>query len=64
MQQLKRPFTAWGLVALVCLDCMVLFSTALWRQKAYPLFLATHSIGAILVLPAVRACPDNEGSWL
>lgn len=54
MQQLNRPFTSWGLVALVCLDCMVLFSTSLWRQKAYALFLATHTIGAILVLPAVR----------
>lgn len=53
MQQLKNPFTAWGLVALVCLDCMFLFSTSIWRQKAYVFFLPTHTIGAILVLPAL-----------
>lgn len=55
-QHLRQPFTAWGLVALTCLDFMMLFSIALFRDKAYAFFFATHIVGAVLVLPAV--CPS------
>ncbi|KAF8880563.1 hypothetical protein BD779DRAFT_1788575 [Infundibulicybe gibba] len=49
----KRPTTAWALVALLCLDCLLVFSTAYWRQKSYNLFISTHIICFILLLPAI-----------
>jgi len=44
----------WGMVTLVCLDMIFLFSTQAVRNKAYNFFLSTHIIGFIFVLPAVR----------
>lgn len=52
-QNIRRPSSIWGLVALICVDLIFFFSTSFWRQKAYNIFLVTHIIGFILVLPAV-----------
>ncbi|KAJ3497971.1 hypothetical protein NLJ89_g10279 [Agrocybe chaxingu] len=51
-QSMKRPNAIWGLIALLCLDALAFFSTAYWRKKAYNLFLSTHVISLIIVLPA------------
>ena len=42
----------WGMVALLCMDMLFLFSTHYVRQKAYNLFLSTHIFSLILILPA------------
>lgn len=60
MAQIDRPQTKWGIVALVCLDCMILFSTSYWRQRAYNVFIATHIFGIALLLPAVRLPLTSE----
>ena len=52
-QSMKLPNVIWGTVALICLDMIVFFSTQWWRQKAYNIFLSTHIIGFIIVMPAV-----------
>ncbi|TFK37001.1 hypothetical protein BDQ12DRAFT_608543 [Crucibulum laeve] len=49
---MQRSSNAWGMVALVCVDMLFFFSTAFWRQKAYNIFISTHIIGFVLVLPA------------
>ena len=52
-QMLAQPHIIWGIVALVCVDMIFLFSTRYWRERAYNFFLTTHITGFILVLPAV-----------
>ncbi|KIM41657.1 hypothetical protein M413DRAFT_409883 [Hebeloma cylindrosporum] len=52
-ESMKGSHAIWGTVALICLDMIVFFSTEYWRQKAYNLFLTTHIIGFILVMPAL-----------
>lgn len=53
MNQIAVPSNYWGLIALICADVLVLFSTRWMRDKAYNLFLSTHIISFILILPAV-----------
>jgi len=43
----------WAMVALLCFDMIFVFATQFARGKAYNLFLCTHIVGFILVLPAV-----------
>jgi hypothetical protein len=50
---IKSPSNAWGLATLVCIDSIYFFSTEYFRQKAYNIFLSTHVLGFIIVLPAV-----------
>ena len=50
---MKHPNAIWGTVALICVDMIVFFSTQYWRQRAYNLFLSTHIVCFILVMPAV-----------
>ncbi|TFK24120.1 ferric reductase transmembrane component [Coprinopsis marcescibilis] len=46
-----RPKNAWGMVALIFMNIMYFFSTSFWRNKAYNVFLWTHSISMIVILP-------------
>lgn len=50
---ISRPTSYWGLVGLICLDCLFFFSTSWWRRKAYNVFLSTHFIGYTLLFPAL-----------
>ncbi|KAF9479536.1 hypothetical protein BDN70DRAFT_688824 [Pholiota conissans] len=52
-EEFKDPETIWGLIALLCIDIIFFFSTAYWRQKAYNIFLGSHILGFVLVLPAL-----------
>ncbi|KAJ7583646.1 hypothetical protein C8J56DRAFT_214769 [Mycena floridula] len=47
------PSSYWGLIALLCLDCLFFFSTEWWRRKAYHVFLMTHILSYILLFPAL-----------
>ncbi|KAH9475842.1 Ferric reduction oxidase 6 [Psilocybe cubensis] len=49
----KDPSNTWGMVALVSVNTIFLFSVQSVRNSAYNLFLATHILGFILVLPAM-----------
>ncbi|KAF4609979.1 hypothetical protein D9613_010568 [Agrocybe pediades] len=51
-KSIASPQSMWGLVALICLDMIFLFSIQAVRSKAYNFFLSTHIVGFILVLPA------------
>ncbi|ESK85768.1 putative iron reductase [Moniliophthora roreri MCA 2997] len=51
-QAIKAPTAYWGLIALICLDLLYFFSTSFWRQNAYNMFISTHVVCAILLLPA------------
>ncbi|KAG2004715.1 ferric reductase transmembrane component, variant 2 [Coprinopsis cinerea AmutBmut pab1-1] len=52
-QAIARPKNAWGMVALIFMDLMYIFSTQFWRSKAYNLFIWSHTILFALLLPAV-----------
>ncbi len=52
---IKEPQNAWGLLALVALDVLWLFSLDFWRQKAYNIFLTIHILCFALVIPGVRS---------
>ena len=47
----ETPY-AWGLVSLILLDILFLFSLAWIRQKCYNLFILTHFIASIVFLAA------------
>ncbi|KAL0958841.1 hypothetical protein HGRIS_014159 [Hohenbuehelia grisea] len=51
-QNIKIPMVAWGLVGLVCVDVLYVFSTPIWRQRAYSVFMTSHFVGFGLLLPA------------
>ncbi|KAF9065852.1 hypothetical protein BDP27DRAFT_1331474, partial [Rhodocollybia butyracea] len=53
MNQIAVPSNYWGLIALICADVLVLFSTRWMRDKFYNMFLSTHIISFILILPAI-----------
>lgn len=50
---IKLPANIWGLVALICVNTIVFFSTSIWRRQAYNVFLTTHVISFSLILPAI-----------
>ncbi|KAJ3740075.1 hypothetical protein DFH05DRAFT_1510178 [Lentinula detonsa] len=49
MEEIANPQCYWGLIGLICIDALFLFSTEFVRKKAYNIFLATH-ISALTVL--------------
>ncbi|TFK70007.1 hypothetical protein BDN72DRAFT_896809 [Pluteus cervinus] len=53
MRMLARKITTWGLIGLLFLDLLFLFSLPWWRNRAYNVFLTTHILSFVLVLPAV-----------
>ncbi|KAG6380446.1 hypothetical protein JVT61DRAFT_8585 [Boletus reticuloceps] len=46
--RLSNPHNLWGLVSLVCMDILGIFSMQLVRSKFYHFFLTTHVMGLIL----------------
>ena len=52
--KIKDGNPIWGFTALLCIDVFYLFSTRYVREKAYNLFLRSHIISMVVVLPAVR----------
>ncbi|KZT71167.1 hypothetical protein DAEQUDRAFT_707501 [Daedalea quercina L-15889] len=46
------PYLTWGLVALVCMDVLFLFSLNTFRQMFYHVFYVTHVIASILMMAA------------
>ncbi|TFK70004.1 hypothetical protein BDN72DRAFT_572361 [Pluteus cervinus] len=50
---IRGPGNTWGLVALVCLDVLCLFSTSFWRKRFYSVFSLTHIVGITLGLVAL-----------
>ncbi|KAF6752852.1 ferric reductase transmembrane component [Ephemerocybe angulata] len=52
-QYIALPKNAWGMVMLVAIDVLCVFSTSLWRQKAYTIFIWSHTIAVIMLLPAI-----------
>ncbi|KAF9450866.1 hypothetical protein P691DRAFT_429417 [Macrolepiota fuliginosa MF-IS2] len=51
--QIAEPKNAWGLLALICLDVLFLFSLAYWRQRAYNIFFMVHILCFSLLMPAL-----------
>lgn len=49
MEEIANPKCYWGLIGMICIDGLFLFSTEFVRKKAYNIFLATH-ISALSVL--------------
>ncbi|KAJ6558682.1 hypothetical protein B0H10DRAFT_1846647 [Mycena sp. CBHHK59/15] len=52
MEKIVRPEHYFGLITLLCFDCLLLFSTAYVRKNAYNFFLFSH----ILFLHAILVC--------
>ncbi|KAF5354132.1 hypothetical protein D9756_007100 [Leucocoprinus leucothites] len=50
---IHNPQNTWGLLALVCVDVLWIFSLAYFRQRAYNLFLMTHILCFALILPGL-----------
>ncbi|RDB26830.1 Ferric reductase transmembrane component 5 [Hypsizygus marmoreus] len=63
-KMIKLPFATWGLVALVALDVMVIFSTSFVRRKAYNLFIATHVAGMIVTMVGIWLHKPAMIPWL
>lgn len=57
METIAKPRFYWGLIGMICFDCLFFFSTAWWRQNAYNVFLGTHIVSFSLLFPAVRTIP-------
>ena len=55
-KNIARQSNIWGLVCLIALDFVFLFSTSFWRTKSYNFFLTTHFIGFVVLIPSVS--PD------
>ncbi|KAK2464431.1 hypothetical protein APHAL10511_003579 [Amanita phalloides] len=51
--QLSVYSNIWGLVCLISVDLILIFSTTLWRTKAYNIFQTTHFIGFAILVPAL-----------
>ncbi|KAH8823322.1 hypothetical protein DL96DRAFT_270256 [Flagelloscypha sp. PMI_526] len=51
-QRITAPQSTWGMVGLVAANVLFFFSTSFWRSKAYNIFLTTHMIGWVLLVPA------------
>lgn len=49
----QHPLIRWGLLALVCMDLLFLFSISVFRQMFYNVFYITHVISAVVMLAAV-----------
>ncbi|KAI1792298.1 iron reductase [Ganoderma leucocontextum] len=50
---IAQPPFAWGLVSLILLDILFLFSLAWLRQKFYNLFISTHFVASIAFLVTI-----------
>lgn len=50
---IMRPSNAYGTLALFCFDVLWIFSTDYWRRRAYNVFLWSHVICSIGVLPVL-----------
>ncbi|KAG7086865.1 hypothetical protein E1B28_002786 [Marasmius oreades] len=48
----KTRMAFWGIIALICLDCLYFFSTSFWRNKAYRVFLSTHVLSMVILIPS------------
>ncbi|EED79879.1 hypothetical iron reductase [Postia placenta Mad-698-R] len=58
----QHPLIRWGLLALVCMDLLFLFSISVFRQMFYNGFYITHVISAVVMLAAVwKHAPVNIG---
>ena len=50
---LAKQSNIWGLVCLITVDFIFIFSTSFWRTKSYNIFLTTHFAGYVLLIPSV-----------
>lgn len=50
---IKEPSNAWGLLALISLDVLWIFSLDYWRKRAYNVFIVTHVLCFSLLMPGV-----------
>ncbi|KAF9255562.1 hypothetical protein L218DRAFT_1008440 [Marasmius fiardii PR-910] len=60
----KTPMAYWGLTALVCLDVLYFFSTSFWRNKAYRIFLSTHVLSMIFLIPSTLLHKPATGPYV
>ncbi|KAL0579891.1 hypothetical protein V5O48_002138 [Marasmius crinis-equi] len=63
-ESIAKPANYWGLIALICMDCLFFFSTAFWRQKAYNIFISTHVSSLILLFPATIYHKETTMYWV
>ncbi|ESK95201.1 putative iron reductase [Moniliophthora roreri MCA 2997] len=63
-ESMARPSNYWGLIALICMDCLFFFSTDFWRKRAYNLFITTHILSIGLLLPATVMHKHSTILWV
>lgn len=51
--RIKSYETVQGLLALVALNCIFIFSTAFFRSRFYRVFVSTHILGFAILIPAL-----------
>lgn len=51
--KVTEPDVAWAFTALVAFDFLAFFSTSYWRRRAYNIFIASHHLGFMVLLPAL-----------
>ncbi|KAG5640475.1 hypothetical protein DXG03_008380 [Asterophora parasitica] len=63
-QQISHPFSTWGLVAVIALDFMWLFSLSFFRTRFHNVMCTAHIIGIALVIPAIWLHMPSTIPWL
>ncbi|KAK7028156.1 hypothetical protein VNI00_014971 [Paramarasmius palmivorus] len=63
-ESIARPSNYWGLIALICMDCLFFFSTDFWRKRAYNIFIATHISSICLLLAATMMHKRSTVLWV
>jgi hypothetical protein len=52
-QYIMAPKNAWGMALLIAMDVLYLFSTPFWRKHAYNVFIWSHTLSVLVIIPAV-----------
>lgn len=53
MQLIVQHKNLWGMALLVAMDVLYFFSTPFWRQHAYNIFIWSHTVAVLVLIPAV-----------
>ena len=58
-QYIMAPKNAWGMAMLVAMDVLYVFSTPFWRKHAYNVFIWSHTLSVLVIIPAVSPLPPS-----
>ncbi|KAK1221084.1 hypothetical protein PQX77_016131 [Marasmius sp. AFHP31] len=63
-QRIVRPHNVWGIIGLLCLNCLYLFSTSSIRKRFYAFFITNHIACFSLLFPAIVLHKPSTTPWI